>query len=208
MTVSQSGGAPIYRQTNSGPGTFVGGNNYGKIEVVDGKTRAVLDRLSIEAPALAKLLSQALRDGLISPNTAFALEMAARNINGDVVEALYVAGRNINHDVAQILMHAGNSINGHVAEQITSAAHRLEVVARQLDQTQVTVQNLSRVVGELSDLDETADALDGVSQNLVMATSRVPNGNWSWNSFRWGMFCCFISVVCLLALYAYANSGP
>jgi hypothetical protein len=205
MVASPPGGASIYRQKNTGSGTFVGRHNFGKIEMVDAKTKAVLDKLSIEAPALADLLSKALRDGLISPDTAFALEMAARNINGDVAEALYTAGRNINQDVAEALMCAGQNINEHVARQITTAADQLEWVASQLNQAQVTVQSLSTVAREVGDLDTTVQALEAASQNIAMAASAVSNDDWSWHSFRWGRFWCFIGIAGLLALFAYAT---
>lgn len=206
MDDQQPDRVPIYHQTNNGSGPFVGGNNYGRIEVVDRKTKAVLDKLSQEAPALAALLTKALKDGLISRDTVFSLELAARNINSDVADALYMAGRNINHDVAQMLSWAGDNINERVARQIADAANQLEEFSRSTHQIEVTSRNLSAAVSQLHNLDGMVNALDGASENIAMAASRVSSASdWSWKSFMYGAFVCLILVTALMGFFASAQ---
>ncbi|WP_406084523.1 hypothetical protein OHA01_08905 [Micromonospora zamorensis] len=109
-------------QHNYSNGVFVGGDNYGPIEMVDEKTRAALRKLSKDAPDLGKLLSRALKDGVIKPGTVLALETAARSINEDVAAALWAASKNINEDVAGSLLDASKGINEHVAGMFQGAA--------------------------------------------------------------------------------------
>jgi hypothetical protein len=97
-------------QHNYGPGTFIGGDNYGNIENLDKATKAILEKLSREAPALGKLLSEALQKGIVSPEAVFALELAARSINEEVANSLRMAGQNINADVAGRLFAASQTL--------------------------------------------------------------------------------------------------
>lgn len=204
MVISQpTGDSPIYRQTNSGPGTFIGGNNYGTVETMDGRTKAVLNKLASEAPGLAKLLTRALHDGVISTEAVFAMEMAARNLNWDVAEALYTAGRNINPDVAQMLSWAGDNINAQVAEKLSHAANQFEAFSNDLYQTQAIAQSLVAAVAEIRGFDGHVTDIKGASQDLAMAASRfVPTSEWSFKSFLWGMFSCLILVTMILGFYA------
>ena len=86
-------------QHNHGPGPLIGRDNYGDIryEMFDPKTKTALAKLSKDAPGLAKLLTQALHDGIISPDVVAALESAVRNINEDVAGRM-IAGKNINEE--------------------------------------------------------------------------------------------------------------
>jgi hypothetical protein len=119
-------GNPI-EQNNWSSGTFVGGNNVGYIrnELLDPKTKAMLAKLSEDAPPLARLLSRALNDGIISPELADALTFAVRNINEEVADALRTAGRNINEEVATSLETAGNNIKkgAEKLEYLTGSLH-------------------------------------------------------------------------------------
>ena len=152
MTESRSSREPSYNQINNGSGTFIAGHNYGTVQTLDAKTKRVLDKLSVEAPALARLLHKALRDGLISPDIASSLEMAARNLNWDVAEALYTAGENINIDVAMALSHAGDNINPQTAARIDAAVERLSKLAAQIDQSHDTADKLSKAAQKPSNL--------------------------------------------------------
>lgn len=203
MTDSHFGGEPTYRQTNNGPGTFIGGNNYGTVQTLDTKTKAVLDKLSVEAPGLAKLLRKALKDGLISPDIASALEMTARNINWDVAEALYTAGRNINSDVAEHLHFAGRCINPEVADRMHSAAGRFEEVVKQLERVEGAAQNITYAAQQVNEIEDAATALADAAQNVTVEA----RPDWSWRSFRWGMFWCFAAIVILLLAYSRATKG-
>ena len=203
MTGSRLEGEPTYRQTNNGPGTFIGGNNYGTVQTLDAKTKAVLNKLSVEAPDLAKLLSKALKDGLISPDIASALEMTARNINWDVAEALYTAGRNINSDVADNLHFAGKSINPEVADRMHSAAGRFEEVVNQLERVEVAAQNIAYAAQHANEIEDAATDLANAAQNVTLEA----RPGWSWRSFRWGMLWCFMAIVILLLAYSRASKG-
>jgi hypothetical protein len=132
MVASHPGQRGPREQHNHGPGTFVGRDNYGPIEMVDTKTKAVLEKLSREAPALGRLLSNALRDGIISPDTVSALEFAARSINDDVANSLRIAGRNINEDVASSLRCAGENISA-ASKTLAESAIKFENIVARLD---------------------------------------------------------------------------
>ncbi|MBG6069385.1 hypothetical protein [Micromonospora ureilytica] len=117
-------------QHNHSSGVFVGRDNYGSIEMVDEKTKAALRKLSKDAPDLGKLLSRALKEGVITPGTVLALETAARSINEDVARALWVASRNINEDVARWLLDASSGINEGVARMFLNAAQDIQESAK------------------------------------------------------------------------------
>jgi hypothetical protein len=136
-------------QHNYGSGTFIGGNMHGDIrfETLDPKTKSVLEKLSKDAPGLAELMEEALRDGVISPDAVAALQSAVRNINEDVASALLYAGRNINEDVAESLRLAGKNINEGVAGQILQAAETLDENRRELDST---LHSLNAVINKIN----------------------------------------------------------
>ncbi|MFC9278645.1 hypothetical protein [Streptomyces collinus] len=125
----------ITEQHNHGDGAFVGGDNHGeiRIEAVDAKTKALLRKISKDSPALVQLLEEALDDGLISPEIASLLALAARSINEDVAHTLWRASQRINEDVAGLLTRASYSINEDVAGQVSHAAETLDKASRQLD---------------------------------------------------------------------------
>ncbi|GHI05800.1 hypothetical protein AQI88_09815 [Streptomyces cellostaticus] len=125
----------ITEQHNHGDGAFVGGDNHGeiRIEAVDAKTKAVLRKICEGSPALAQLLEEALDDGVISPDTARLLALAARSINEDVAHTLWQAAQRINEDVAGLLTRASYSINEDVAGQVSHAAETFDKASKQLD---------------------------------------------------------------------------
>ncbi|MET8231877.1 hypothetical protein ABZS77_14530 [Micromonospora sp. NPDC005298] len=174
-------------QTVSGSGSIVNGHNYGRIEMVDSKTKAVLDKISHDAPKLGVLLTRALRDGVISPDTAMALSAAAHNINADVAEALWAASRSINFDVADMLMASSRNINMEVASTVSGAAadlenlpHKLQEIASEMRGITAEMRTaaqeitaLSGVVLEYGNFDGSISNILGASENLAMAASRV-----------------------------------
>jgi hypothetical protein len=135
VVVSVNEGPGPREQHNHGSGPFIGRDNYGDIcyEMLDPKTKSVLAKLATDAPALAKLLTKALRDGVISPNLIEALESAVRNINEDVAYSLQLAGKNINADVAYSLQLAAQGINSDVADKLLQTAESVSEAARDLD---------------------------------------------------------------------------
>ena len=106
-----------------------GRDNYGdiRLEMLDRKTKAMLAKLSTDAPALANLLTEALHDGVISPDAIELLWLAGKNINEDVAESLWLAGKNINNDVAEKILQAG--------EILSKATDRLDDSLYSLDRT-------------------------------------------------------------------------
>ncbi|MFF3328731.1 hypothetical protein ACFYWX_04095 [Streptomyces sp. NPDC002888] len=136
----------ITEQHNNGDGAFVGGDNHGEIhiEAVDAKTKALLRKISKDSPALVQLLEEALDDGVISPEVASLLALAARSINEDVAHTLWQASRRINEDVAGLLTRASYSINEDVAGQMSHAAETLDRALKQLD-----LDELNRIVCRL-----------------------------------------------------------
>lgn len=154
-------------QNNYGPGPLIGRDNYGDIryETLDSKTKAVLAKLSKDAPALAGLLTKALRDGIISPDTVAALESAVRSINEDVASALVFAAQNINEDVADSLWRAGKNINPDVADQNLRAAKALSEATLELDNVIAKVSGgsgLSRLTGLAGTMSSAADRIEHI----------------------------------------------
>ncbi|MEU8437315.1 hypothetical protein AB0F18_31345 [Streptomyces sp. NPDC029216] len=143
----------VIEQHNHGDGAFVGGDNHGeiRIEAVDAMTKGLLRDISEKSPELARLLEEAMDDGLISADTAGLLAVVARSINEDVAEMLMSAARSINEDVAGLLMHASHSINEDVAGLLTRASQSInEDVAGQISHAAETFDKASRRL----DLDE------------------------------------------------------
>ncbi|MFE7155325.1 hypothetical protein [Streptomyces sp. NPDC057636] len=115
-------------QINSGAGAFVGRDHHGDINIhheIDPQTRVTLTKIERIAPGLASMLEEALRDGVISPETASQLSSATRSINEDVAGQISRASQRLNEDVARLLGHASESINEDVARQLSQAAEQL-----------------------------------------------------------------------------------
>ena len=132
--------------------------------MVDAKTKALSAKMTRQSPTLAKLLTKALEEGVISPDVVASLESAARNINEDVAFQLGHAARDINEDVARSLMYADERINPTVAQQLASAAESLSKAAKHLD---------------FDDLRKLVDRLDGAQGSLsgtVGQMDRVQSG--------------------------------
>lgn len=154
-------------QHNHGAGPFIGRDNYGDIryEALDSKTKAVLAKLSKDAPALAGLLTKALRDGIISPDTVAALESAVRSINEDVASALIFAAQNINEDVAGSLLHASKNINPDVADRIHRDTKTLTEVTLELDNVVARLNGrsgLNHLTGLASTITNAAERIEYV----------------------------------------------
>ncbi|MEW2145526.1 hypothetical protein AB0869_22195 [Micromonospora vinacea] len=187
---------------------------------MDAKTKAVLAKISSDAPELGSLLKQALRDGVISPDTAMSLSMAARNINEDVAEALWAASRNINYDVAEMLSISAHSINPQVASKISQAADNLDDIPRRLEQITAEmravaceVEKVSKIVLGYGNFDSNISAIHGASENirgasenLAMAASQVAPQPKP-GRFLWGVLCGVLLVVAALALAAFGPKG-
>jgi hypothetical protein len=189
-------------QHNHGPGTFIGGDNYGPIshEMLDPQTKSMLAKLPKDAPELALLLRKALRDGIISPDVAEALMLAVRNINEDVADALLVAGQNINEDVAVDLRIAGQNINEEVANKFVRVKEELSDTAHELKSF---LNSLRKTVGQLSspqgrsNLDyqfEPVSTVTGTDWHtggvITRPSTRSPDKWW----FRFRLICCSFGV--------------
>lgn len=186
-------------QHNHGPGTFIGRDNYGTINAIDKTTQAILKKLSQEAPALARLLRQALRDGVVSPDVVHALEYAARRINEDVANALLFAGRNINGDVASMLMNAGIKIS-EACEFIFRMERTLEEFERISRALCSLAQSNARnsLIGQLNEVVDSirihADRIEGV----VTPPPAQIVVNWKPTFYAFA-----IGFLCGMALLAY-----
>lgn len=200
-------------QTNSGSGSIVNGHNFGRIETMDAKTKAVLEKLSSDAPDLALLLKKSLREGMISPDVARSLSIAARNINEDVAEALWAASRKINHEVAEMLLAASHRINPQVASKISLAADELDKLPQRLEQNIAEMRAVARQVEELSSIvhaygnfDNNISAILGASENLAMAANQVAPQPKP-GRFLLGFFLGALLVVASLGFFAYSTKG-
>jgi hypothetical protein len=202
MVVSSAEFQAPREQHNHGSGTFIGGGNFGHIEMVDARTKAVLEKLSKDAPDLGRLLSKALRDGVISPDTVFALEHAARNINADVADALLVAGRNINEDVAGSLRYAGNRINEVVSHEMSARAEELKRVAERFEAA-ISRLDPSHDTGPVDRLHNLVQIMDAEVERVEHALAPLlPRIIINWRAtvyaFFWGVAA---GVVAVIAIY-------
>ncbi len=173
----------IAEQHNHGDGAFVGGDNHGeiRIEAVDAKTKALLRKISKDSPALAELLEEALEDGLISPDTASLLALAARSINEDVAHTLSRAAQSINEDVAALLMRASHSINEDVAGQVSHAADTFDKASKQLDLNELN-RVVSRFEGTVSS--RSRDGLSGLVARLEGSLSALDQLVWDMDRLQ------------------------
>ncbi|MFB6577121.1 hypothetical protein ACFCYC_06675 [Streptomyces sp. NPDC056402] len=176
-----------FEQHNHGDGAFVGRDNHGeiRIEAVDAKTKALLRKISKDSPALARLLEEAMDDGVISSDAAGLLALAARSINEDVATMLTHASRSINEDVAGTLMHASFSINEDVAGQVSHAADTFDKATQRIDLTEFN-RIVGRIEGVVSsgnaavDLESLVARLEGSLsslERLVRDVERLQNGD-------------------------------
>ncbi|MEW1867759.1 hypothetical protein AB0420_06145 [Streptomyces caelestis] len=154
-------------QINYGDGAFVGRDHHGDINIhheIDPQTRVTLTKIGRIAPGLSQMLEQALRDGVISPETASQLSLAARSINEDIAGQISRASRSINEDVAHQLCHA--------AEQLSSASKKLDF--EKLDHMVRRLEGLLDPQGG-NNLHRVATRLEGSLSELSEATHRVGN---------------------------------
>lgn len=179
-------------QSNFGSGTFIGGDNFG--DMVDEKTKALLEKMATQAPELAKLLKRALRDGVISPGAVAAMELAARNINEDVAFSLQYAARNINEEVALDLYEAARKIASH-ADPLTSAAetlfHDVQASAGRLEDAASQIQNVS-FGDDIRRMESVAGRLERANDGGGPVA--VPNRT-VWRAFVAGIV---VGVICVL----------
>jgi hypothetical protein len=169
-------------QINYGDGAFVGRDHHGDINIhheIDPQTRVTLTKIERIAPGLSQMLEQALRDGVISPETASQLSLAARSINEDVAGQISRASRSINEDVAGLLGHASKSINEDVAHQLSHAAEQLSSASKKLDFDKLD-HMVRRLEGLLdpqggNNLHRVATRLEGSLSELSEATHGVGN---------------------------------
>lgn len=200
------------QQHNHGSGTFIGGDNYGgvHVEIVDAKTKALLAKMTKQSPTLARLLTRALEDGVISPDTADSLARAARSINEDIANQLARAARNINEDVANSLRFSGEKINPAVAGQLENVAESLSKSAERLDLADLRrlvdrFENAQRALNEMAtQMDHLGNygplnRMDHVTASLSSAADRMErlvkppppeiiiDRKAQWYSFLWGV---------------------
>ncbi|MES9588714.1 hypothetical protein ABWK57_07580 [Streptomyces sp. NPDC094045] len=182
METSDSGQDSRREQHNHGSGTFIGGDNHGGIhfEMLDANTKALLVKMTKQSPSLARLLTRALEDGVISPDIVDSLARAARSINEDVAQQLEYAARNINEDVAGLLGYAARSINDDVAQSLASAGEKINpVVAQQLSEAAYSLSKLDSRF-DPTELQNVAARFEGVKDSLkdvVTQLDRLQNDN-------------------------------
>ena len=97
-------------QNHSGQGPNIGRDLNGNViykQQLDAESKAALRQVSEDTPALRRLLEEALRDGLISPELVQALQEA---LNEDVLHVLTVVAQHLTEDVAMEFHVAGQTI--------------------------------------------------------------------------------------------------
>jgi hypothetical protein len=187
-------GLPV-QQTHNGNGPQIDGNgpqiaghNFGaiKYELLDGKTKSTLAKLSKDAPELASILKTAIRDGVISPDTVAALQSAVRHINEDVAQQLWYAARNINEDVAQQLYYAARNINEDVASDFVRVNHGIGDTGRDLDRILSSLQDTARELRSLQGGINPGRYEPAETAAFVAAPSSRTRDTWG---FRFKLFC-------------------
>ena len=196
-------------QHNHSTGLFIGGNNYGSIEMVDQKTQAALRKLSKDAPDLGNLLSRALQDGVITPGTVLALETAARTINEDLASALWTASQNINEDVAGWLLDASRGINEDVAgmflsasEDISGSAQAITDAVRQLNGINLPAVEAS--IPAISQIQPIRDQyLHTVTANIMRKVDRIDRVTGSTQAMTFALGFALGVLIAILVVVAF-----
>lgn len=206
MTTLEDGAIP--EQHNHGSGTLIGRDNYGSIEVMDPKTKALLEKMTKQAPALGRLLNKALQDGMISPDTVATLERAAWSINEDVVNTLAIATRNLNEDVANSLHAAADKIDSDAIRRIENAASTIDNTANQINSAVSMLDNAAAQIAKVEFADD-IQQLNSISSVLAKQASRVkrvvtPPPPVEVTNRRAIIWAFFIGVVLGAALVAWA----
>ena len=176
------------QQTHNGNGPQIAGHNFGaiKYELLDGKTKSTLAKLSKDAPELASILKKAIRDGVISRDTVAALQSAVRHINEDIAEQLSYAARHINEDVAEQLSYAARNINKGVASDFVRVNDGLGETRHDLDRILSSLQDTARELGSLQGGINPGRYKPTETGAFVTAYSSRTRDTWG---FRFNMFC-------------------
>ncbi|MER8087258.1 hypothetical protein ABTZ57_19505 [Streptomyces sp. NPDC094048] len=148
--------------------------------MLDANTKALLAKMTEQSPPLARLLTRALEDGVISPDIVDSLASAARSINEDVAQQLEYAARNINEDVAGLLGYAARSINEDVAKSLAHTGKKINpFVAQQLSEAAYALSKIDNRF-DSTDLERVATRFEGVKDSLnevVIRLDRLQNDN-------------------------------
>ncbi|MFI6242797.1 hypothetical protein ACIBEF_23265 [Micromonospora sp. NPDC050795] len=221
MTVSFPEHNPPVQQNNFGPGPFVAGHNFGNIEMVDDRTRAALAKISNDLPPVGALLSKALDEGLIPPETVRTLAGVAQNLNADTAHWIHEGGRGINEDTASWIWQGGQGINEdtaswiaqaarninpevassltHTAGELKEAADRFEDVLRQISSTSGALRASKTHASQWS---QTAAAMQRAAGELAMARQVEANlrDKYSAKWFGYGAIAGFVAAIVLAVL--------
>ncbi|MFD0556474.1 hypothetical protein FB566_1715 [Stackebrandtia endophytica] len=159
-------------QSNYGSGPLIGRDNYGNIEMVDAKTKALLKKMTEQSPDLANLLTRALDDGVISPDMVQELGYATRNLNEDVASMITRAADNLNLDVANSLNRAADT-----------SAETLRLMGDRASAIDEAIEQLSRVTlsDDVKRLQSVSDSLGRHAQRIEHVTTPLPpevHTNW------------------------------
>ncbi|MER6101123.1 hypothetical protein ABT115_01935 [Streptomyces sp. NPDC001832] len=175
MESSNSDQNSLREQHNHGSGTFIGGDNHGGIhfEMLDANTKSLLVKMTKQSPPLARLLTRALEDGVISPDIVDSLAKAARSINEDVAQQLEYAARNINEDVAGILGYAARNINEDVAQSLAVTGDKINpAVAQQLSEAAHSLSKFDTRF-ETTNLQKVATRFEAAKDSLTEVAARL-----------------------------------
>lgn len=230
MTVSFPERTPPTQQNNFGSGPFVAGDNFGNIEMMDDQTKLAIASISRQLPPVGALLTKALADGVIPPETVRTLAHVAQNINADTAQAIWEGGRNINEDTASWILQGGRNINedtaswllqagrninedvanslAHTGDELKRAADRFEHVLQQITAASGALRSSKADAGEWG---RTAAAMQRAAGDLAMATHAEMqlqdrfSGKWFRNGFIAGFAAAIVLAV--LVIVIQVNAG-
>jgi hypothetical protein len=181
-----------------GDGTQIAGNFIGDIIYeLDPKSRATLAKLSEDAPALARLLEEAIRDGLISPDIVDGLRSA---LDEDVLHVLRMVGRHLSEENLVALQTAGAEINKAVTKDFDVVNDKLNA---RLYEINAATESLRTAIGQSGTASRTGNSRTG--KESFLPAPRRP-GKWQ---VRFGWNCCSsaVGLVAAMILIRFHHEG-
>jgi hypothetical protein len=125
------------RQVHLGIGDQVGRDKYVSVELMDPKTKALVEKLCEAAPGFAKVIERAAREGIMSPDDVAYLNRAVDHLNEDTAMAFRYAAEHINEDTAmsfQCIAHDFTQVDQQLSARVTELNSASDDLRRMIEQ--------------------------------------------------------------------------
>jgi hypothetical protein len=109
-------------QVHLGIGDQVGRDKYVSVELMDSRTKALVEKLCETAPGFAKVIEKAVQDGIMSADDVATLNRVVDHLNEDTVMAFRYAAEHINEDTAmsfQCIAHDFTQVDQELSTRVT-----------------------------------------------------------------------------------------